>query len=412
MQDELDASVVLGNGAHVPVLEAAGVDQADLFMAVSSSDEANLAASGLAKRLGARRTVVRVGVAEDVTVHRRTYEQVFGVDLLLSTQLMAATRILNPILGRNTLEVEYLFQGKIQLRKIHLENGSPLTQRPLGEVEMPKGSLVVALFRDDELIIPGGEDRACGGDDALVLCKSAAIASVERYLRPRPRSLGPVVIAGGGTTCVTIARALALETTSVKIIERDRRRARWLSTQFPRFEVLHGDATDLSLLRAEQVANAGSVVSLMGNDERNLMTSLLVREELGVSEIIALVDRTETSLLWRKLDRIRIVSPRQIASERIRSYIRRGYSANIVSLQQGEAQVLERHLEPASPAVGVTLAEMGLPRGVIVAAIARGERVFVPAGRDRMEVGDTVILFVQKEHMATLHLLFPSREVP
>lgn len=409
VEEELDVIVVQGNGAHLPVLERAKVRNCDLFMAVSSSDEANLAASVLAKRLGAKRSVVRVGIAEDVTTHRRVYEDVFSVDLLLSTQLLSTTRILNHILGHNTLAVEYLARGKVQLRKIHLEEGSLLTRKPLREVEMPAGSLVVALYRDQELIIPSGEDRARLGDDALVLCKSEVIESVESLVSASPRDTGTTVIAGGGQTGYTVAQALSPHLDRLVIIERDGRRARELAAQFPKFDILHGDANDPQLLKSERIGDARSFVALTGNDERNLMASLLA-QEMGVEKVIALVQRTETSHLWRKLGLMRIVSPRRIAAERIQNYVSSGYSANIVSLRRGEAQVLERTLAPASPAAGCTLAEIKPPRGIIVGAVVRGDRVFVPRGPDRLEVGDTVILFVQEEHLSTVHLLFPGRE--
>lgn len=410
IEEELDVAVVLGNGAHVPILEAARVENCDLFMAVSSSDEANMAASGLAKHLGAKRTVVRVTVAEDITTHRRLYEEVFRADMMLSTQLLATTRILNHILGHNTLAVEYLARGKVQLRRIQLGEGSILTSHALREVKMPAGSLVVAFFRDDELLIPSGDDQAEPGDSALILCKSAVITQVERLVSCRSCILGTTVIAGGGATAYTVAKALAGQVDRVKIIERDRRRAEELAAQFPKYEVLHGDATDISLLRAERVADAHSFVALTGSDEPNLMASLLA-QELGVPEVIAHVDRTETSHLWRKLGLMQVVSPRRIASERIHEYIASDYSGNIVSLSRGRAQVIERRLAPASPAAGVTLAEMKPPRGLIVGAVARGEKVFVPSGDDRLEVGDVVILFVQEQHVPTVQLLFPGEEL-
>ncbi|HEX9736532.1 MAG TPA: Trk system potassium transporter TrkA [Thermoanaerobaculia bacterium] len=407
--EEIDAAAVIGNGAHVPVLEAARVDRTDLFMAVSSNDEANLAAAVLAKRLGARRTVVRVAVAEDVTTHRRIYEEVFGVDLLLSTQLLATTRILNHILGHNTLAVEYLARGKVQLRKIHLEADSVLTQRRLRDVEMPEGSLVVAFFRGEALFVPAGDDQAEPGDEALIVGKTETISRTQRILSRSPRTPGAVVICGGGATGETVALALAGQVDRVRIIETDRRRAEELAARFPDHEVLCGDATDPSLLKAERVAEARAFLALTGNDERNLMASLLA-QELGVPRVIALVDRTETSHLWRKLGMMQVVSPRSLASERVREYIESGYSANIVSLKRGAAQVIERRLAPASPAAGVTLAEMSPPRGLIVGAVVRGEKVFIPRGKDRLEVGDTVILFVQEEHVPTVQLLFPGRE--
>lgn len=412
VEEELDVAVVTGNGTHVPVLESARVADCELFLAVSSSDEANLAASVLARRLGARRTVVRVGIAEDITTHRKLYEEVFTADLLLSTQLLATTEILNYILGHSTVAVEYLAHGRVQLRKINLDDSSPLVKRPLREVSLPDGCLVVAYFRGDELIIPSGDDIAQAGDDALIVGSTKVIGSVERMVCSRPESRKTVVIAGGGTTGMTVAETLLRNrdlVERIKLIERDRRRALEVASSLPGVEVLHGDATDIALLRAESVSKASAFVALTGQDERNLMASLLA-QELGVPQVVALVQRSETSLLWRKLGVVHVVSPRVIASRRIREYIDHDYSANIVSLRQGRAQVLERVLADASPAAGVTLAEFNPPRGVIVGAVVRDRKVFVPRGKDRLAAGDTVILFVQQDEMATINLLFPGDE--
>jgi len=409
INEELDVLVVPGNGAHLPVLEQAGVDTADLFMAVSSSDEANLSASLLAKRLGAARSVVRVGAADEVISHRRTYEDVFQVDLLMSTQLLTTTRILNLIRGHNTMAVESLAGGKVQLRKIHLQEDSPLTRNALKDVKLPEDTLVVAFFRGEELIIPGGEDRAQPGDQALILGRTEVISRFERMVTDRPERLGLVLIAGGGATAVTVARALEGLDVEVKFIERSRERCRELAAAFPDFEVLHGDATDLNLLKAERIDQAKTFVALTGHDDTNLMATLLA-QELGVEQVVALVNRGETSHLWKRLGLLQVFSPRALAYERVREYIESGYSGAIVSLRRGAAQVLERRLYPASPAAGVTLAEMNPPRGLIVGAVARGRKVFVPRGPDRLEVGDLVILFVREEELGTVQLLFPGRE--
>jgi trk system potassium uptake protein TrkA len=284
-----------------------------------------------------------------------------------------------------------------------------LTRKPLRDVKMPAGSLIVAFYRDEELIIPSGDDRAQFGDDALILCKSEVIDDVERLVSARATDHGTTVLAGGGQTGQTVLHALSSHVDKLMLIERDRHRAEFLAAQFPNVHVLHGDANDPSLLRAERIGDARAFVALTGNDERNLMAGLLA-QELGVTKVIALVQRTETSHLWRKLGLVRIVSPRRIAAERIQNYIQGGYNANIVSLRRGQAQVLERTLAPASPAAGCTLAEIKPPRGIIVGAVVRGERVFVPRGNDRLEVGDTVVIFVKEEHVPTVHLLFPGRE--
>jgi trk/ktr system potassium uptake protein len=408
IEEELDVAVVEGNGAHVPVLEQAAVDGCDLFIAVSSEDESNLAASLLAKRIGAQRSVVRIGTADEVISNRQVYEEAFAVDLLLSTQLLTTTRIVNLLRGFNTTAVEYFAGGKVQLRKIALDEDSPIARRPLREVALPAGSLVVAFFRGDELIIPGGEDHALPGDEALVLATTEVIAQVERMVTNRPEELGTVVIAGGSDTGVTVARALRGLNAQVKIIERDRTRARQLAAVFPGIEVLNGDVTDLALLKAERLAHARSFVAVTGHDETNLMASLLA-QELAVPQVVAMVDRGETSHLWQRLGLMQVFSPRTLAYERVREYIDGGYSANIVSLHRGAAQVIERRLYEASPAAGVTLAEISPPRGLIVGAVVRGRKAFVPRGPDRLEAGDLVILFVREEELPTVQLLFPGR---
>jgi trk system potassium uptake protein TrkA len=353
--------------------------------------------------------VVRVGHAEELISDRRLLEEVFQVDLLLSTQLLTTTRILNLIRGHNTMAVEYLAGGKVQLRKIRLDADSPLTQSPLRDVDLPRNSLVVAYFRGDELIIPAGDDRAQPGDDALLLGTTEVIREAERTASHSREVVGTVVIAGGGKTGRTVAAALESFDAQVKIIERNRARAFELAALFPRFEVLSGDATDPSLLQAERIERADVFVALTGHDEGNLMASLLARD-LGVPMALSIVHRGETMDLWRRLGLQHVFSPRTLAHERIREYIDSGYSANIVSLRRGAAQVLERRLFAASPAAGVTLAEMSPPRGLIVGAVVRGKKVFVPRGADRLEVGDLVILFVREEELDTVRLLFPGRD--
>lgn len=410
VEEELDVSVVHGSGTHVAVLDAAGVATCDLFMAVSSVDEANLTASLLAKHMGARRSVVRVAIADEVIIHRRLYEDLFDADLLLSTQLLTTTRILNQIRGHNTVAVEYFANGKVQLRKIHLDQDSLLTQRPLRDIQLPSGSLVVAYYHDDELIIPSGDDRARSGDDALILGKTEVISRFERMVTRRPEVIGTVVVGGGSQTGFTIAQALQGFDAQVKIIEKNRRRAEELSAHFPQYQILQGDLTDLSLLRAERVAQAQCFIAVSGHDDTNLMASLLV-QELGVPKVVTLVNREETTQLWRRLGLTQVLCPRALAYERIREYVENGYRSNIVSLRGGAALVVERHLAEASPAAGVTLEQISPPRGLIVGTVVRGDRVFVPRGSDRLEAGDDVILFVREEELDTVRLLFPGPAV-
>ena len=259
------------------------------------------------------------------------------------------------------------------------------------------------------LVVPTGEDRARPGDDALIFARSSVIDEVERKISAHSKQLGLIVVAGGGKTARSVVRALGRRTRRVKWIELDRARAEALAAEFPSFEIIHGDATDPSTLAAEGVAEAHAFIALTGHDESNLMACLLA-QELGVRHITALVERSETSTLWHKVGLLDIVSPRVVAAERIREYIDNDYQASISTLDSGEARFVRRRIQPASPAAGARLADIVVPRGLIVAAILRGDDALVPGGDDRIEVGDEVILFVHRSELALVQLAFPGSE--
>jgi trk system potassium uptake protein TrkA len=407
VEEQLDVGFVLGNGTHVPVLEAARVDECELFVAASSSDEANLAASLLAKRAGAARTVVRVATSEDVTTYGNTYEQAFQADLLLSTQLLTTTRILNAVVGYNTLETEYLAHGALQIRRIRVEHGSILHERRLADAGLPRDCLVLAFLSESGLVVPTGDDQAEPGNDALVLATTEVIDAVERRISRHSQRLGLVVIAGGGATSRAVAPALTRESRMVKIIEIDRARAEVLAAEFPECEIIHGDATDMSTLAAQGVGDAAAFLALTGNDQTNLMACLL-GQELGVERLIALVQKSETSTLWTKVGLLDVVSPRAIAAERIGQYIESDYEPHIVSFENGAAQFVQRHVESQTAVAGNLLADIEIPQGLIVAAVLRGGRAIIPRGDMRLEAGDDVIVFVRHEEASLAHLLFPG----
>lgn len=409
VEEQLDAGFVLGNGANLPTLETARVDGCELFVAASSSDEANLAASLLAKHLGVPRTVVRVSASEDITKFGKTYESTFKADLLLSTQLLTTTQILNSVLGYNTKDVEYLAGGAIQIRKTRIEAGSLLNQKRLADVDLPEGSLVLAYITGDVLKVPSGNDRAEAGSEALILATTAVIGEVERRISGHSRKLGQVVIAGGGRSAEPVAAGLVQQVKTIKIIESNRQRAEQLASKYPNYEIRHGDATDLSTLSAEGVENARAFIAMTGHDESNLMACLLARE-LGVGKITALVQKSETSHLWQKIGMIDVVSPRSLAAERIQNYIENNYEPHIVSFANGAAQFMQRRVVEQSPAAGNRLENVEIPQGLMVAAILREGTAIVPHGAHKLEVGDEVILFVSQAEVAMAQLVFPGAE--
>jgi trk system potassium uptake protein TrkA len=167
----------------------------------------------------------------------------------------------------------------------------------------------------------------------------------------------------------------------------------------------------MATLNAEGVENARAFIAMTGHDESNLMACLLARE-LGVGQIAALVQKSETSHLWQKIGMVDVVSPRSLAAERIQNYIENGYEPHIVSFENGAAQFMQRQVVEQSPAAGNRLENVEIPQGLIVAAILRDGSAIVPRGSHKLEVGDEVILFVSKAEVAMAQLVFPGTETP
>ena len=411
IEEQLDVRFLTGSGTQVPVLEQAQVRESELFIAASDSEEANLVAAALAKDLGAPRAAVRLETTEDLTTYRGQYERLFAADLLLSPNVLATTQILNSVLGHNTHGIDYLAHGKIQLRTIEIQSGSRIAATHLAEVAMPAGSRIVALADETggDLINPSGETVPRPGQQALVLTTETAIPQVEELFSLRIEHPHVVVIAGAGAAATSIAKELRGHVPAIKLIEIDRQRAEEVATELGGVEVIHGDATDVTILRTERVDQADVFITTTGHDDTNLMAAL-IGQELGIANVITLVRRSETSKLWDRTGAFTTVSPRYLAAERIHEYIENGYQADMTSLQGGALQVVQRHVFPASPVVGASLAEIDPPPGLMVGAVVRGERVFVPKATDRLKADDQVVLFVNQNELHTVQLFFPGPE--
>jgi trk system potassium uptake protein TrkA len=165
----------------------------------------------------------------------------------------------------------------------------------------------------------------------------------------------------------------------------------------------------MSALAAQGVGRAQTFIALTGHDETNLMACLQA-QELGVEKLTALVQKSETSSLWRRVGLLDVVSPRAVAAERIRNYIHSGYVSDILALEGGAAQFVQRRIEKRSAAAGGKLGDIEIPRGLIVAAVLRGGKAIIPNGDLRLEVGDEVIVFVLQSEAPLAHLLFPGSD--
>jgi len=393
VSEGVDVHAIHGDGSRPDILDRAEADSVDLLLAVSNDDNVNMLSCLFGKRIGARRTVLRV---KDMTPFRR-FKTFFRKNLLfdqiLSLESLAATEIVNAVRQNQMVGVENFAEGRIQMRRVRLAEGSPLVGVPVRELKIPANVLITAIDRDHEVIVPGGDDVCLVGDEVLVLGDEKGIAAFDRKSGCAPEKVRDVVIFGTGGIPAQVADALHRMHVGVRIVAPNREAAERLAGKLDGVTILHGEGTDLELLREERIGDTDVFLGLSEQDEVNLMSCQLARN-LGCERTIALVQKPDYVSLYQQLGVSVAVSPRLICANAILSIVRGGNVGRIATIEEGKAEVIEIEVPAGCKLVGKTLKDAHFPRGAVVGAIAREGEIVVPRGDDVIEALDNLVVFV------------------
>jgi len=394
VSDQLDVTAVHGDGSQPAILDMADAPMADLLLAVSNNDNVNMLTCLFGKRMGARKTVLRL---KDVGAFRKArtfFRKNLQYDLMLCLDEIAAEEVVKTIRQNQAVGVESFAEGKIQLRRLRLAEESKLIGVPVKDLKIPSGVLITAIDRDRHVIIPGGGDILQAGDDIFVLGEPKSIASVEKKTGVRANYLRKVAMYGSTGLVVRIADALKRLHVDVRVLVSDRASAMKLSDELEGVTVLHADVTDAAVLEEEHIGEVDAFLGLSDQDERNLISCQLTRN-MGAKRTVALVNKPDYVNLYEQLGVDVAISPRLLCANRILSFVRSGSVSTIAIIEEGEAEVMELEVGPSSKLVGKTLAEARFPRGCVVGAIVResGE-IVIPRGEDKLMSQDNLVLFV------------------
>jgi trk system potassium uptake protein TrkA len=391
IEDALDVRTVVGDGIATELLDQVEVDRADLFLAVSDSDPVNLLAAAAAKRFGAHTTLARVGNRISGP-SQLVFRDILTIDLLISSEMLAAIEITKHILTPGAVDVENFAHGKVQLRQVRVSGKSKVAGRPIRELGLPQTTLITSVARNGEIVIPGGDDVLETGDDVIVLGQTGALSGIEKLFGRQVKEAERILIVGGGEIGFLTAQRLEPYGFQVRLIERDPERAEWLAEHLSRTVVLQGDGTDLNLLKEARLETVDFFIAASGDDENNLMSGLLAKDQ-GAQKAIVVVARPDYTSLYERLGIDHTISPRLLIADHILRFIRRGNVVSAAAMFGNAAEVLEFVAREESQIVDKPLATIKLPRGALVGAVVRGADVIVPRGDDAIQVGDTVILF-------------------
>jgi len=413
LQDQLDIRSVLGFASHPKVMERAGIEDADLVIASTSSDEVNMVACQIAYTLynvPTRIARVRsVAYTDREEIFRREHSP---VDVLISPELLLTQYISNLIEYPGTLQVMDFADGRAQLVATEAESGGLLVRQKLYTLaqHMPGQSdaRLAAIYRDGKLILPEGSTIIEENDIVFFLAARRDIPAVMKELRPIDNPVRRVILAGGGNIGKNLARQLERDH-HVKVIERDAVRAEAIAEELSKTIVLVGDCTDANLLREEAVDNTDVYCVLTNDDEANILSALQAKR-MGAKKVIAIINRPSYIDLMESGTIDIAVSPQQITIGALLAHIRRGSIVRVHSLRGGAAEAIEAVAlgdRRSSKVVGRSLEELSLPKGTTIVGIVRGENVIIAHHDTVIEEHDHVLLFVSdKKQIHAVEQLF------
>lgn len=404
-QNNLDVLTILGNGANVRTLEEAGIKQADMVIAVTSSDEANMIACMTAKQFDVPQKIARIRNPEYLYANALSREKL-GIDLTINPERATAREIVkllkSPI---NVAQVQSFAGGKVQLFELKVEDSFPFINQQLKSIIFKYPILVAAIFRNDKIIIPDGEERITAGDNLYILIKKDYFAGLNEIFNQKPLNMQNVMILGGSRIGIQTALILAKLGINTKLIERDKERCEKIAEKLPHTLVINGDGTNIDLLKSEGIETIDGFVAVTGFDEDNLLVALLAKH-LGTKKVIAKVDRTNYIPILEKIGVDAVVNPRMTTASAILRFIRRGKIISLTLLKEGEAEVIELIVSPHSKIINKPLKKANLPRNSIIGAIVRQDKVIIPHGDDIIQPEDKIIIFALSSDIKKIEKIF------
>ena len=407
IEEQLDVLTVGGSGTHPQTLERAGVDKAGLVVAVTSNDEVNMVTSLLAKQAGVERTVVRLEATELRGSEASELRAAIGADLVIDPDEETAQEIIELLEYPGATDVAIMGGGEVIVIGARLDPKSPLIGRTLlsvaQEYEPDWDFLFGAISRGDQTIIPRGNHRLEADDLVRVVTKRRARRELLGLLGLDRRVPRRVMLLGGGRTAEIVADRLE-DRAEVVLVERRPARARELAERLDRVLVLEGEITDADLLADADAGSFDVVIALTGEDDANILACLYAKSG-GCAETIAVVHRLSLLPLLSEIGIDVALSPRTATANGVLRFVRGGATA-VATFLEGDSEVLELEVREGSPADGAIVAEMRLPKDVLVGAIIRDGKAQIGRARSELRDRDHVVIFAMPDSVDEVRRIF------
>ena len=405
---DFDLMAMLASPTSIKAQREAGVQDAELFIAVTPDENVNLNACMIAKQLGAKKTVAKVDTYEYSLPQNQEFFKKLGISSIIYPEMLAAKDIIAGLKMSWVRQRWDVHDGALVMLGIKLREGCEILGRPLREISGPDDPFhIVAIKRGAETIIPGGNDQLELNDLTYFMTKKNFIPYIRKIVgKEHYVDVKNVMVMGGGTTAVRAVNTMP-EYMNTKIIESSEKRCEELNDLFESEDVLviNGDGRDLSLLVEEGIRNTQAFVALTSNAETNILACLTAKR-MGVRKTVAMVENIDYVSMAESLDIGTIINKKVIAASHIYQMMLDANVHNVKFLMTSNADVAEFVIVQGSKITRKPVKDLGLPKGMTIGGIVRGEEGFLVSGNTMIEPGDSVVVFCHNVDMKKIEKLF------
>ena len=402
--NSFDIQGIVGNGTSYRTQLDAGIENADLLIAVTDTDETSLLSCLIAKKAGDCHTIARVRDPEHYNEIDFIKEEL-GLSMAINPEIAAAANIYNLIQVPSALGVDTFAKGRVNMLQLEIPKGSVLDGLKLSELEKTvkfqmKAQLLVCIVESgDKVIIPNGDTVLKAGDRISVILPISELRGALNKIGIKAKPIKNVMIAGGGNISYYLAKMLVRSGIGVKILEINRARCEELSLLVPEAMIINGDASDQQLLIEEGLLGTDAMVSLTSIDEENILLSLYAHK-VSAAKCITKISKIAFEEVVRELPIGTVICPKTITSQMISSYVRsmqNSMGSNVETLYRmmdGRVEALEFKVSKNATGsyLNVPLMNLKLKPNILICSIIRGRKITTPSGRDVIKSGDTVII--------------------
>lgn len=406
LNEHIDILTIEASGIDINALREIEIGNFDLLVAATNNDETNTVICSLAKQLGCKKTIARIRNP----IYKEQWEFIkdkMGIDEIVNPDLATAIEIERDLFNHYGFTSGEFAGGKVEMLDLNIDSQGGFVGKKLVDLKGFEKLLVAAISRNGKTIIPDGSTELLLGDVIHIIGKRQEIKKISTSFtdEKHKKKIENVMILGGGNIAYYLAQRLTKKHIQVTIVEQNKERCHELSEGLEDVVVIHGDGTDIHLLEEESLEDMDAFIGTTGFDEENLLMALMAKQS-GVSHVVAKISRPNYTKIIDRLNIDVAINPVFITASNILKFIRGGKVLSVSLLLGGDAEVTEIFLEDKPTLVDKPLVDLKLPKGIIIGAILREEKVIIPKGDTVLKTGDRIIVFTLSEDLPTLRMFF------